>query len=55
MSPRPGRITRRIDVGFGHHRTPEMRDDPRFGRLEAEVRHALSDSMANSFNSQKDF
>ncbi|WP_284945647.1 ABC transporter ATP-binding protein [Acidisoma cladoniae] len=45
MSPRPGRITRRIDVDFGHHRTPEMRDDPRFGRLEAEVRHALGHSM----------
>ena len=45
MSPRPGRITHRVDVGFGHHRTPEMRDDPRFGRLEAEIRHALGHSM----------
>jgi NitT/TauT family transport system ATP-binding protein len=45
MSPRPGRITRRIDVPFGHHRTPAMRDDPRFGRLESEVRHALGHSM----------
>jgi len=45
MSPRPGRITRRIDVDFGHHRTPAMRDDPRFGRLESEVRHALGHSM----------
>jgi NitT/TauT family transport system ATP-binding protein len=46
MSPRPGRITRRIDVDFGHHRTPDIRDDPRFGRLESEVRHALGHSMA---------
>jgi NitT/TauT family transport system ATP-binding protein len=45
MSPRPGRITRRIDVDFGHHRTPAMRDDPRFGRLESDVRHALGHSM----------
>ena len=44
MSPRPGRITRRVDVDFGHHREPAMRDDPRFGRLESEVRHALNDS-----------
>jgi NitT/TauT family transport system ATP-binding protein len=46
MSPRPGRITRRIDVDFGHHRTPEIRDDPRFSRLESEVRHALGHSMS---------
>jgi NitT/TauT family transport system ATP-binding protein len=45
MSPRPGRITHRIEVDFGHHRTPEMRDDPRFGRLESDVRHALGHSM----------
>src|SRR5271156_5269659 len=44
MSPRPGRITRRVDVGFGRRREPAMRDDPRFGRLESEVRHALNDS-----------
>jgi NitT/TauT family transport system ATP-binding protein len=44
MSPRPGRITRRVEVDFGHHREPAMRDDPRFGRLESEVRHALNDS-----------
>jgi NitT/TauT family transport system ATP-binding protein len=45
MSPRPGRITREIDVDFGHHRSPAMRDDPRFGRLESALRHALSHSM----------
>lgn len=45
MSPRPGRITRQIDIGFGHARSPDMRDDPRFGQLEQEVRHALGHSM----------
>jgi NitT/TauT family transport system ATP-binding protein len=44
MSPRPGRITRRIEVDFGHRREPAIRDDPRFARLESEVRHALNDS-----------
>jgi NitT/TauT family transport system ATP-binding protein len=44
MSPRPGRITKRIDVDFGHHREPAIRDDPRFPKLEAEVRHALNES-----------
>jgi NitT/TauT family transport system ATP-binding protein len=44
MSPRPGRITRRIEVDFGHRREPAMRDDPRFARLESQVRHALNDS-----------
>jgi NitT/TauT family transport system ATP-binding protein len=44
MSPRPGRITRRIEVDFGHRREPAIRDDPRFTRLESEVRHALNDS-----------
>ena len=44
MSPRPGRIARRIEVEFGHHREPAIRDDPQFARLESEVRHALNDS-----------
>ena len=47
MSPRPGRITREIDIDFGHNRSPAMRDDPRFGRLESELRHALGDSMGD--------
>jgi NitT/TauT family transport system ATP-binding protein len=47
MSPRPGRITRRIEVDFGHQRTPAIRDDPRFARLESEVRHALNDSTTD--------
>jgi NitT/TauT family transport system ATP-binding protein len=48
MSPRPGRIIRRIEVDFGHHREPGIRDDPRFGHLESEVRHALSHSTAET-------
>lgn len=44
MSPRPGRITRMINVDFGHDRTPAIRDDLRFSQLDSEVRHALSDS-----------
>ena len=44
MSPRLGRITRRINVDFGHRREPAIRDDPHFIRLESEVRHALNES-----------
>jgi NitT/TauT family transport system ATP-binding protein len=41
MTPRPGRISKIVDVGFGHDRTIAMRDDPRFAAYEAELRHAL--------------
>jgi NitT/TauT family transport system ATP-binding protein len=41
MSPRPGRIVHRLDIGFGHHRSAAIRDDPAFGAYEAELRHAL--------------
>ncbi len=41
MSPRPGRIVHRLDIGFGHHRSAAMRDDPAFAAHEAELRHAL--------------
>jgi NitT/TauT family transport system ATP-binding protein len=41
MSPRPGRIVHRLEVGFGHHRNPAIRDDPRFAGYEATPRHAL--------------
>jgi NitT/TauT family transport system ATP-binding protein len=41
MSPRPGRIVEEIEIGFGHHRTPAMRDDPRFPAYEAALRRAL--------------
>jgi NitT/TauT family transport system ATP-binding protein len=46
MSPRPGRITRRIAVNFGHAREPSIRDDPGFIGLESEVRHALNASTS---------
>ena len=42
MSPRPGRIVHSVDVAFGHDRTAAIRDDPLFGRYEAELRHALT-------------
>ncbi|MCX5497790.1 ABC transporter ATP-binding protein [Kaistia dalseonensis] len=41
MSPRPGRISHRVEIGFGHDRTADMRDDPQFAAYEAELRHAL--------------
>ena len=41
MSPRPGRIVKRVTVEFGHDRTAEIQDDPQFGAYEAELRHAL--------------
>ncbi len=41
MSPRPGRISHVVDIGFGHERTGAMRDDPQFGAYESELRHAL--------------
>ncbi|MEU4311121.1 ATP-binding cassette domain-containing protein [Nocardia sp. NPDC024068] len=41
MSPRPGRITHTYDIDFGHHRTAELREDPRFLAHEARLRSAL--------------
>jgi NitT/TauT family transport system ATP-binding protein len=41
MTPRPGRIARLVDIGFGHSRTAAMREDPRFAGYEAELRHSL--------------
>jgi NitT/TauT family transport system ATP-binding protein len=41
MTPRPGRITKMIQIGFGRDRTVAMRDGPRFAVYEAELRHAL--------------
>jgi NitT/TauT family transport system ATP-binding protein len=41
MSPRPGRITHTLDIGFGHHRTAEIREDPQFLAHEATLRSAL--------------
>ena len=42
MSARPGRIIGLVRIGFGHNRSPAIRDDPRFAAYEAELRHALS-------------
>jgi len=42
MTPRPGRISKTVQIDFGHDRTAAMRDDPRFGVYEAELRHALT-------------
>jgi NitT/TauT family transport system ATP-binding protein len=41
MTPRPGRITKLLNIDFGRDRTTAMRDDPRFSAYEAELRHAL--------------
>ena len=41
MTPRPGRIAQRIQIDFGRDRSPALRDDPRFARYEAALRHAL--------------
>ncbi|AEQ50894.1 ABC transporter ATP-binding protein [Pelagibacterium halotolerans] len=41
MTPRPGRISKIVDIGFGHERTSAMRDDPRFAQYEIALRHAL--------------
>jgi NitT/TauT family transport system ATP-binding protein len=41
MSARPGHITHSIDIGFGHHRTAELREDHRFLAHEAFLRDAL--------------
>jgi len=42
MSSRPGRISHRLDIAFGHDRGPDIRDDTMFAAYEAELRHALS-------------
>ena len=44
MSPRPGRITRRVDVDFGHHREPAIATILVSVGSKSEVRHALNDS-----------
>jgi NitT/TauT family transport system ATP-binding protein len=42
MSPRPGRVVHRVDIGFGHERTAAIRDEPAFAAYEADLRHALT-------------
>jgi NitT/TauT family transport system ATP-binding protein len=41
MTPRPGRISHIVEIEFGHERSADMRDDPRFIRYETDLRHAL--------------
>jgi NitT/TauT family transport system ATP-binding protein len=46
MTPRPGRISHHVAIGFGRNRSAAMRDDPRFHAYEAELRHALHGDAA---------
>ena len=48
MSPRPGRITKRVVVDFPHERTADIQDDARFTAYEAELRHALHGAPAEA-------
>jgi NitT/TauT family transport system ATP-binding protein len=41
MSPRPGRIIAEIDVPFAYPRDPDLRFEPRFAAISAEVSHTL--------------
>ena len=41
MSPRPGRITKLVDVSLGEHRTEDTREDSSFFAKITEVREAL--------------
>jgi len=42
MSARPGRIVAEVDVPFDYPRPPELRFDPAFGRIAAQVSAALT-------------
>ncbi len=46
MSARPGRISHRVEIAFGHDRSPAIRDDRMFAAYETELRHALSGTPA---------
>jgi NitT/TauT family transport system ATP-binding protein len=41
MSPRPGRIVAEVDVPFPYPRDPDLRFDPEFAAVSAEVSHTL--------------
>jgi NitT/TauT family transport system ATP-binding protein len=41
MSPRPGRMVADIDVPFPYPRDPDLRFEPRFAAISAEVSHTL--------------
>jgi NitT/TauT family transport system ATP-binding protein len=44
MSPRPGAVTRVVDVVFPHPRGPELEDTEGFFQVTRELRHALQES-----------
>lgn len=46
MSGRPGRIVNSLDVPFDYPRDPDLRFDPEFGRISAELSHALRGAHA---------
>ena len=48
MSPRPGRIIKKVTIDFPHDRTAGIQDDPRFTAYEAELRHALQGTPAEA-------
>jgi NitT/TauT family transport system ATP-binding protein len=48
MSPRPGRIIKKVTIDFPHDRTAGIQDDPRFTAYEAELRHALQGAPAEA-------
>jgi NitT/TauT family transport system ATP-binding protein len=47
LAPHPGRIARVVEVPFAYPRLPELREDPAFLRLLAEVSHALRGVQAS--------
>ena len=44
MSPRPGRITKEVDIGLPRPRTFETREDPRFFSAVTDVRESLREA-----------
>ena len=48
MSPRPGRITKKVVIDFPHERSTDIQDDPRFTAYAAELRHALHGDPAEA-------
>ena len=44
MSPRPGRITKVVDIGLPRPRTFETREDPRFFAAVTDVRESLREA-----------
>ena len=48
MSPRPGRMTKKVVIDFPHERSADVQDDPRFTAYAAELRHALHGDPAEA-------